>query len=205
MRVYRCSIRPLLSCFKINQFSLFRRIPLIYRVFCYNHDDSIDLRIDTALQPVFFVTDRLAKYLGRLFICIFAIIISFAVYLFYTSIFVHLYEEIETNTHHGQHTYLSFFSHIFVSHWLLINILFNYIRCVTVNPGSSPNFGHASPYDFDKAERDRMKIHQANIDRNNNKSGEITILNLANEGSLGFKSFVSSFNLTFLFCFIVLL
>ncbi|CAF4255566.1 unnamed protein product, partial [Adineta steineri] len=83
-----------------------------------------------------------------------------------------------------QHNYLTFLGHIIVSHWLLINIMFNYIQCTRVDPGSSPNFGRKQPYDFDKANRDLMKIHQAHIDKNNNtKSKEVTILNLTNDDS----------------------
>jgi hypothetical protein len=151
---------------------------LIYQVFYYNNDDSIDLRIDTALQPIFYVTDRLAKYLGKLFICFFFLIISVVIYIFYTSIFVHLYNDIPT-----QHNFITFISHVIVAHWLLINIMFNYIQCTRVDPGSSPNFGYSKPYDFDKKNRDLMKIHQAIIDKNNNsKSSEVTILNLTDNG-----------------------
>jgi hypothetical protein len=178
MRVCRCSFRTCLPCFKCYQLSICRRLTLIYQIFYYNHDDSIDLRIDTILQPLFFLTDRFAKYLGKLFICFFFFIISTVVYIFYTSIFVHLFDEIE-----NQHNYFTFICHIIVSHWLLINIMFNYIQCTRVDPGSSPNFGYSKPYDFDKENRDLMKIHQANIDKNNNnKSNEITILNLTNDG-----------------------
>ena len=183
MRVCRCSLRWLSPCAKLQRIHFCRRLHLIYQVFCHNHDDSVDLRIDTALQPLFFVTDRLAKYLGRLFICFFMIIISAVVYVFYTSIFVHLFKEIETSTYHGQHSYWTFLGHILVAHWLLINIMFNYLQCVRVDPGSSPNFGDSKPYDFDKNKRDRMKIHQANIDKNNNKSTDVTIVNLNNEGN----------------------
>jgi hypothetical protein len=178
MRVCRCSFRTFFSSLKLHDIRFCRRLFLIYQIFYYNNDDSVDLRIDTILQPLFFVTDRLAKYLGRLFICFFYVIMSVVVYIFYTSIFVHLFNDIPT-----QHSYFTFISHIIVSHWLLINIMFNYIQCTIVDPGSSPNFGHSKPYDFDKANRDLMKIHQANIDKNNNKkSNEVTILNLTNDG-----------------------
>jgi hypothetical protein len=106
-----------------------RQAHLLYQIFYYNHDESVDLRIDTILQPLFFVTDRLAKYLGKLFICLFITIISVAVYIFYTSIFVHLFTEIETETHRGQHSYMTLVGHLLLSHWLLINIMFNYIQC----------------------------------------------------------------------------
>ncbi|CAF1421611.1 unnamed protein product [Adineta steineri] len=179
MRVCRCSFRRFFSCSKLHDIPACRRLSLIYQIFYYNSDDSVDLRIDTILQPLFFLTDRLAKYLGKLFICFFLIIMSVVIYIFYTSIFVHLFNEI-----HMQHNYLTFLGHIIVSHWLLINIMFNYIQCTRVDPGSSPNFGRKQPYDFDKANRDLMKIHQAHIDKNNNtKSKEVTILNLTNDDS----------------------
>lgn len=184
MRVCRWSICWASPCAKLTRIGVCRRLQLIYQVFFHNHDDSVDLRLDTLLQPIFFVTDRLAKYLGRLFICFFLIIMSAAVYIFYTAIFVHLFREIETDTYHGQHTYLTFLWHVIVAHWLLINIMFNYLQCVRVDPGSSPNFGHSKPYDFDKNNRDRMKIHQAKIDKNNNKSTDVTIVNLTNEGKI---------------------
>ena len=178
MRVCRCSFRRLLPSFKFRQFALCRRFHLIYQIFYYNNDDSIDLRIDTILQPLFFLTDRLGKYLGRLFICFFALIISVVIYIFYTSIFVHLYEETG-----NKHNYFAFIGHILLAHWLLVNIMFNYIQCVRVDPGSSPNFGYSKPYDFDKEKRDRMKIHQANIDKNNNsKSNGVTIVDLSTDG-----------------------
>jgi hypothetical protein len=178
MRVCRCSLRTLFPNFKLNQIPICRRLYLIYQIFYYNNDTSIDLRIDTALQPLFFLTDHLAKYLGRLFICFFYLIISVVVYIFYTSIFVHLYNDIPI-----QHNYLTFLSHVIVAHWLLMNIMFNYIQCTRVDPGSSPNFGYSKPYDFDKTKRDLMKIHQADIDKNNNnKSNEVTILNLTDDG-----------------------
>lgn len=180
MRVCRCSFRKFLPCSKLKENSFCQRLLLIYQTFYFNNDDSVDLRIDTMLQPLFFVTDRLTKYIGRLFICFFTIIISVVVYIFYTSIFVHLYNDI-----HTQHTFLTVIFHFIVSHWLLINILFNYIQCVRVDPGSSPNFGYSKPYDFDKESRDSMKIHQAIIDKNNNnnKSNEVTILDLTNDGT----------------------
>ena len=179
MRVCRCSFRRLLPSIKFQNIPLCRRISLIYKIFYSNNDDSVDLRIDTALQPLFYLTDRLAKYLGRLFICFFLLIISVVIYIFYTSVFVHLFNETQ-----AEHSYFTFIAHIIVSHWLLINIMFNYIQCVRVDPGSSPNFGYSKPYDFDKANRDLMKIHQANIDKNNNKSSEVTILNLTDDGRL---------------------
>jgi hypothetical protein len=181
MRVCRCSFRRfLLPCSKLYKLPICQRFNLIYQIFYYNHDDSIDLRIDTILQPFFFLTDRFAKYLGRLFICFFFFIISIVIYIFYTSIFVHLFNEIQ-----NEHNYLTFISHIIISHWLLINIMFNYIQCTRVDPGSSPNFGYKKPYDFDKENRDLMKKHQAYIDKNNNnnnKSNEIIILDLTNDG-----------------------
>ena len=176
MRVCHCSFRRLFPSVKCS--CCCPRLRLIYQIFCQNTDDSVDLRIDTLLQPLFYLTDRLAKYLGRLFICLFIVILSVVVYIFYTSIFIHLYDAIGT-----QHNYFTFLGHILVAHWLLMNIVFNYTQCVRVDPGSSPNFGYAKPYDFDKGERDRMKIHQANIDKNNNsKSNEVTIVNLSNDG-----------------------
>ena len=179
MRVCRCSFRRLLPSFRCSRLPFFYRLNLIHQTFCYNHDDSIDLRIDTILQPLFSLTDRLAKYLGRVFICLFVVIISTVVYIFYSSIFIHLYDAIGT-----QHNYFSFLGHVLVAHWLLVNILFNYVQCVRVDPGSSPNFGYSQPYDFDKGERDRMKIHQAKIDKNNNssKTNEVTIVHLSNDG-----------------------
>ena len=184
MRVCRCSLPSLLACPKLHRLRFCRQAHLLYQIFYHNHDDSVDLRIDTILQPLFFVTDRLAKYLGKLFICLFITIISVAVYIFYTSIFVHLFAEIETETHRGQHSYMTFVVHLLLSHWLLINIMFNYIQCTRVDPGSSPNFGYLKPYDFDKRDRDRRKAHQADIDKNNNKSNDVTIVNLTDEGKL---------------------
>lgn len=179
MRVCRWSLRRLLPSFRCSQLPFCSRLCLIYQAFFYNHDDSIDLRIDTLLQPLFCVTDRLAKYLGRVFICLFIVILSTVVYIFYTSIFIHLYDAIGT-----QHNLWTFLGHIILAHWLLMNIVFNYVQCVRVDPGSSPNFGYSQPYDFDKRERDQMKIHQAKIDRNNNsnKINEVTILHLSNDG-----------------------
>ena len=178
MRVRRCSLRRPCSFAKLKDIRLCRRLSLIYQISYYNHDTSIDLRVDTVLQPLFFMTDRLAKYLGRLFICFFLIIMSVVIYIFYTSIFVHLYNAI-----HNEHSYLTFLSHIIVSHWLLMNIMFNYIQCTRVDPGSSPNFGYVKPYDFDKANRDLMKKHDAIIDNNNNnRSKEVTIVNISNDG-----------------------
>ena len=69
MRVCRCSFRTLFPSFKFHRLPILHQLYLIYQVFYYNNDDSIDLRIDTALQPIFYITDRLAKYLGKLFIC----------------------------------------------------------------------------------------------------------------------------------------
>ncbi|CAF1000362.1 unnamed protein product [Adineta ricciae] len=177
MRVRRCLLRRPCSFAKLKNIRLCRRLSLIYQIFYYNNDNSIDLRIDTVLQPLFFMTDRLAKYLGRLFICFFLIIMSVVIYIFYTSIFVHLYDAI-----HNEHNYFTFLSHIIVSHWLLMNIMFNYIQCTRVDPGSSPNFGYVKPYDFDKANRDLMKKHDAIIDsNNNNRSKEVTIVNISND------------------------
>ncbi|CAF3664176.1 unnamed protein product [Rotaria socialis] len=182
MRVCRCSFRSFLPCVKLNEIRFCHRLYLIYQVFYLNNDDSVDLRIDTLLQPLFFLTDRLTKYIGRLFICFFIIIISTTVYIFYTSIFVHLINDIQT-----QHSYLTVITHFIVSHWLLINIMFNYLQCVRVDPGSSPNFGYSKPYEFDREGRDSMKAHQAIIDKNNNannnnnKSKEVTILALTND------------------------
>lgn len=182
MRICRCSFRSFFSCLKFGKLPFGRRCLLIHQTFFHNADDSIDLRIDTILQPLFVLTDTLARYLGRLFICFFILIISCAIYVFYTTIFVHLYEEIpSTRNSQGQHSIWTFFLHIFVGHWLLINIMFNYFQCVRVDPGSSPYFGYSKPYDFDKTDRDRMKIYQSMIDKNNNtkkKSDSITIVDL---------------------------
>ncbi len=179
MRVCRCSFRRFFPSLKFPQLPICHRFHLIYQIFFYNNDDSTDLRIDTILQPLFFLTDRLAKYLGRLFICFFILIISVVIYIFYTSIFVHLFNAID-----NQHNYLTFICHIIFAHWLLINIMFNYFQCTRVDPGSSPNFGYSKPYDFDKEKRDFMKLHQADIDKNNsnNKSNEVTIVDLTNDG-----------------------
>ena len=176
MRVCRCSFPNYLSCFKLHELYICHRLYLIYRIFYFNNDESIDLRIDTILQPLFFFTDHLTKYIGKLFICFFILIISVVIYIFYSTIFVHLFKEISIH-----HNYLTFISHIIVSHWLLINIMFNYIQCVRLDPGSSPNFGYSEPYIFNKTTHKNLSI--------NNKMNNVTVLKLTNDGKYIFCFF----------------
>ncbi|CAF0877522.1 unnamed protein product [Didymodactylos carnosus] len=139
--------------------------------------DSVDLKIDTLLQPIFSITNRIAKYLGRLFIVFFLCIIAVVLYVFYFCIFCHLYFDKD------QHTFFMFLLHFIFGHWLLINILFNYIQAVRTDPGSSPNFGKSKPYNFAIANNDCYNTQEnpSNSDTNNNISNATTIVQLSEE------------------------
>ncbi|CAF1219736.1 unnamed protein product, partial [Didymodactylos carnosus] len=135
---------------------------------------STDLKIDTIFQPLFSLTDHLAKYLGRLFICLFLCIIAAITYVFYFCIFQHIYFDKE------QHTFFMFLFHFIFGHWLLINILFNYIQVVRTDPGSSSNFGKSKSCNFTLTNKDSSSKHDHNnSDNNNNISNLTTIIQLS--------------------------
>ncbi|XP_059152933.1 palmitoyltransferase ZDHHC16-like [Physella acuta] len=109
-------------------------VRIIFLSLCYNQFTSWNTAMDTAFEPMFWVVDHTARYMGPIMVTMVVLLTTLVVMVFYACIFPHIYYQ--------KDIFWSVF-HFFFSHWLLINIVFNYIMAAFTHPGHPPqNVSH---------------------------------------------------------------
>ncbi|XP_033757625.1 palmitoyltransferase ZDHHC16B-like [Pecten maximus] len=103
-------------------------IKLLHMTLYYNHFTSFSVALETSLEPVFWFVDKFAKYLGPIFMTMVIFLTTSVVAIFYTCLLPHVYAQSTSRT----------IFHLVFGHWLLINIVFNYIMAAFTNPGTPP-------------------------------------------------------------------
>ncbi|GFR86669.1 palmitoyltransferase [Elysia marginata] len=96
---------------------------------CYNHFTSWNTILETALEPMFWIVDHSARYLGIIMVTLVVLLTTMVVMVTYICIFPHIFYQTD---------YFWSGIHIVFSHWLLINIVFNYVMAAFTDPGHPP-------------------------------------------------------------------
>lgn len=103
-------------------------IKLLHFTLCYNHFTSFTLATETCLEPIFWFVDKFAKYLGPIFMITVIFLTTSVVAIFYTCLLPHVYAQSTART----------IFHLVFGHWLLVNIVFNYVMAAFTHPGTPP-------------------------------------------------------------------
>ncbi|KAH9520083.1 Palmitoyltransferase zdhhc16a [Bulinus truncatus] len=75
---------------------------------------------------MFWIVDHTTRYIGPIMVTLVVLLTTMVVMVFYICIFPHIYYQ--------KDIFWSGF-HLFFSHWLLVNIVFNYVMAAFTNPG----------------------------------------------------------------------
>ncbi|CAG5118143.1 unnamed protein product [Candidula unifasciata] len=102
---------------------------LIYMSLCYNQFTTWNSIIDTAFEPMFWIVDHTAHYIGVIMVTMVVLLTTMVVMVFYICIFPHIVYVTDV-------FWCGF--HFFFSHWLLVNIVFNYFMAAFTKPGHPP-------------------------------------------------------------------
>ncbi|GAB1600488.1 palmitoyltransferase ZDHHC16-like [Argonauta hians] len=103
-------------------------IKLMFFSLCYNAFTSPSLAMETAMEPVFWLVDRFAKYMGRILMFVVFFLCSIGIAIFYIIM-------IPRYISYGWHWFLPNFT---FGNWLLVNTIFNYVMGFRTNPGRPP-------------------------------------------------------------------
>ncbi|KAJ8317723.1 hypothetical protein KUTeg_005627 [Tegillarca granosa] len=103
-------------------------LKLLRQTLFYNEFNSLVVVLETIAEPMFWFVDRFAKYLGPIFVTLVVMATTSVVVVFYTCLLPH---EIELS-------YFRTVFHLTFGHWLLINIVFNYLMACFTDPGHPP-------------------------------------------------------------------
>ncbi|XP_055879545.1 palmitoyltransferase ZDHHC16-like isoform X2 [Biomphalaria glabrata] len=104
----------------------FKTLRIIYLSLCYNHFTTCSTVLDTACEPMFWIVDHTTRFMGPIMVTLVVLLTTMVVMVFYICIFPHIYY---------QKDILWSGFHLFFSHWLLMNIVFNYVMAAFTNPG----------------------------------------------------------------------
>ncbi|KAL8585831.1 hypothetical protein ACOMHN_065181 [Nucella lapillus] len=102
---------------------------LVLFTLCYNQFTSHNTILDTAMEPLFWIVDHFTKYMGPIMVTLVVILTTMVVTVFYICVFPHIWYQTEP---------LWVIVHFFFAHWLLINIVFNYVMAAFTSPGLPP-------------------------------------------------------------------
>lgn len=106
----------------------FRWLCLLRQTLFYNHFTSTTIILETAAEPLFWSVDRFAKYLGPIFMTAVVCLVSSVIVVAYTCL---LPEE------YNKRPAMCIF-HLIFGHWLLVNLVFNYVMAAFTAPGTPP-------------------------------------------------------------------
>lgn len=101
---------------------------LLYHTLCYNYFTTWMIMFETAMEPMFWIVDRFAKYLGPIFVTLVVVMTTSVVTIFYVCLLPHVY-----SASLGWTVF-----HLIFGHWLLVNIVFHYTMGVFTHPGTPP-------------------------------------------------------------------
>ncbi|XP_072033701.1 palmitoyltransferase ZDHHC16-like isoform X2 [Amphiura filiformis] len=120
-KVHRTCCQKILEYFRMIRFSL--------RALTYNSFTSKSIVLDTAMEPIFWIVDRLSRKIGPIMVVLVVVLTTYVVSFFYIILLPYLWNR-------GQFGVITF--HWIFGHWLLVNIVFHYYKGVTTPPGEPP-------------------------------------------------------------------
>ncbi|XP_071948993.1 palmitoyltransferase ZDHHC16-like isoform X2 [Antedon mediterranea] len=97
----------------------------------FNSFSSKNALFDAAMEPVFWTVDKVAKYLGPMFVVMVTCLTTSVVLIYYFYVLPYYI---------GDEVGFVVFFLVIYGHWLLVNIIFNYYKGVRTLPGSPPLF-----------------------------------------------------------------
>ncbi|RUS76605.1 hypothetical protein EGW08_015647, partial [Elysia chlorotica] len=106
-----------------------KRFRVIYMSLCYNYFTTSNTILETALEPMFWIVDHSTRYLGIIMVTIVVLLTTMVVMVTYICIFPHILYQTD---------YFWSGVHLVFSHWLLMNIVFNYVMAAFTHPGHPP-------------------------------------------------------------------
>lgn len=96
---------------------------------CYNQFTNLNTAMETAMEPLFWFVDHFTKYIGPIMVTLVVVLTTMVVTVFYICVFPHIWYQTEM---------FWVMVHFVFAHWLLINIIFNYIMAAFTCPGLPP-------------------------------------------------------------------
>ncbi|XP_033113400.1 palmitoyltransferase ZDHHC16-like [Anneissia japonica] len=121
MRRLEDSISPFFDCFRLCIFAI--------KSVTFNSFSSKNAVLDAAMEPIFWTVDKVAKYLGPMFVVMVTGLTTSVVLIYYFYVLPYYIED--------QIGLVVPFL-LVVGHWLLVNIIFNYYKGVRTSPGCPP-------------------------------------------------------------------
>ncbi|XP_071171744.1 palmitoyltransferase ZDHHC16-like isoform X3 [Mytilus galloprovincialis] len=113
---------------KASAIQSFQWLRLLRQTLFYNHFTSTTVIMETAAEPMFWTVDRFAKYLGPIFMTAVVCLVSSVIVVAYTCLLPQEYTKGVARC----------IFHLFFGHWLLVNVVFNYVMAAFTNPGNPP-------------------------------------------------------------------
>ncbi|XP_062575151.1 palmitoyltransferase ZDHHC16B-like [Saccostrea cucullata] len=101
---------------------------LLRQTLFYNEFTSYMVGLETAAEPMFWTVDKFSKYFGPIFMVLVVCLTTSVVVIFYICLLPHVYQQSLSKT----------VFHLIFGHWLLVNIVFNYVMAVFTDPGHPP-------------------------------------------------------------------
>ncbi|CAL1525970.1 unnamed protein product [Lymnaea stagnalis] len=104
----------------------FTSFRIIYMSLFYNQFTSWNTAIDTAFEPMFWLVDHTTRFMGPIMVTLVVLLTTLVVMVFYVCIFPHIVYQ--------RDLFWTGFHFVF-AHWLLVNIIFNYVMAAFTKPG----------------------------------------------------------------------
>lgn len=101
---------------------------LIKQTLFYNEFSSCMVAIETAAEPLFWTVEKFSRYFGPIFMVLVVCLTTSVVVIFYICLLPHVYDQSLSKT----------MFHLIFGHWLLANIVFNYVMAAFTDPGHPP-------------------------------------------------------------------
>lgn len=101
---------------------------LIKQTLFYNEFSSCMVAMETAAEPLFWTVDKFSRYFGPIFMVLVACLTTSVVVIFYVCLLPHVFDQSLSKT----------MFHLIFGHWLLANIVFNYVMAAFTDPGHPP-------------------------------------------------------------------
>ncbi|XP_074641614.1 palmitoyltransferase ZDHHC16-like isoform X2 [Tubulanus polymorphus] len=126
MPIFRCTIGRHFDyiCFRLTR--KLAILKLTMHSLCFNSFTSTEVAVDVAMEPMYWCVDNFTKYLGPLFVLLVVCLTASVVVIFYMCLLPQKY----------YHSIGWTIYHLVFGHWLLVNLVFNYLMAVFTNPGS---------------------------------------------------------------------
>jgi len=107
---------------------LFQIAKLTFLSLTHNSCRSKTYIVDAAFEPVYWIIDHVANFMGLIFVVLVTLLTASVVSIWY----IYLLPVIRNNS------FTWIVMHVIFGHWLLINILFHYFKAVFTSPGIPP-------------------------------------------------------------------